>query len=256
MATTTKAFIRFMSTQGRKNVRDRSKKSSSVPFQSNANVATNNNRRTARERRAYPAGLGTSLNDPPLNNSCFTQIFYFLDPPLTSDRPAGSHVPRPSAVRRPIASNIKSDPEDLEEVPGPRRVLEARGVSNTFDKSATSAHRRTRKLEGAERAEPGGSVVASMSATAKFRQQRRVSKAAATNPSSLSLPITRPKSEHPYVREMPTVAKRKEKRSSDEADSIETKPKSRSGVIFTATATAVVGSMAYVYTLFGSNPSF
>jgi|Transcript_19579 hypothetical protein len=240
MATTTKAFIRFMSTQGRKNVRDRSKKSSSVPFQSNANVATNNNRRTARERRAYPAGLGTSLNDPP----------------LTSDRPAGSHVPRPSAVRRPIASNIKSDPEDLEEVPGPRRVLEARGVSNTFDKSATSAHRRTRKLEGAERAEPGGSVVASMSATAKFRQQRRVSKAAATNPSSLSLPITRPKSEHPYVREMPTVAKRKEKRSSDEADSIETKPKSRSGVIFTATATAVVGSMAYVYTLFGSNPSF
>mmetsp|Transcript_15353 Transcript_15353/g.23922 ORF Transcript_15353/g.23922 Transcript_15353/m.23922 type:complete len:80 (+) Transcript_15353:156-395(+) len=62
MATTTKAFIRFMSTQGRKNVRDRSKKSSSVPFQSNANVATNNNRRTARERRAYPAGLGTSLN--------------------------------------------------------------------------------------------------------------------------------------------------------------------------------------------------
>mmetsp|Transcript_2409 Transcript_2409/g.3529 ORF Transcript_2409/g.3529 Transcript_2409/m.3529 type:complete len:245 (+) Transcript_2409:107-841(+) len=241
MATATKTFIRLMSTQGRQYARDKSKKSSSVPFQSNANVATNNNRRTPRERRVYPAGLGTSQNDPP----------------LTSERPASSHVPRPSAVRRPIASNVAgSDADDLEEVPGPRRVLEARGVSKTFDKSATSAHRRTRKLEGTERAEPGGSVVASMSATAKFRQQRRVSKAAATNPSSLSLPITRPKSEHPYVREMPTAAKRKEKRSSDEADSIETKPKTRSGAVFAVTATVVAGGMAYVYTLFGSNPSF
>mmetsp|Transcript_26366 Transcript_26366/g.37153 ORF Transcript_26366/g.37153 Transcript_26366/m.37153 type:complete len:96 (+) Transcript_26366:536-823(+) len=95
-----------------------------------------------------------------------------------------------------------------------------------------------------------------MSATAKYRQQRRVSKAATTNPSSLSLPINKPKSEHPYVREITPVAKRRESKSSDEADKTEIEPKRGSGVFWVTTAIGVAGGAAYAYTVFGTNLPF
>lgn len=72
---------------------------------------------------------------------------------------------RPARVVRAGTPNVAAVASAaLNDVPSSRRVLEARGTSETFQESATASHRRIRKVDSvsADRGDGiGGSVVVS-----------------------------------------------------------------------------------------------